>query len=76
MKEIFVFADWINLTETMKMGILKSEISKGEEVFSFEYSESWLNSGYAQEIDPDLRLFTGPQYLNDSKPNFGLFLDS
>lgn len=76
MKEIFVFADWINLTETMKMGILKSEISKGEEVFSFEYSESWLNSGYAQEIDPDLRLFTGSQYLNDSKPNFGLFLDS
>lgn len=76
MKEIFVFADWINLPETMKMGILRSEISKGEEVFSFEYSESWLQSGYAQEIDPDLRLFTGPQYLNDSKSNFGLFLDS
>lgn len=76
MKEIFVFADWTNLPETMKIGILRSEISKGEEVFSFEYSESWLNSGYAQEIDPDLRLFTGPQYLNDSKPNFGLFLDS
>lgn len=76
MKEIIVFADWVNLPETMKMGILRSEISKGEEVFSFEYSESWLQSGYAQEIDPDLRLFTGPQYLNDSKPNFGLFLDS
>jgi len=76
MKEVFVFADWINLPETMKIGVLRSEISKGEEVFSFEYSESWLKSGYAQEIDPDLRLFTGPQYLNDNKPNFGLFLDS
>jgi serine/threonine-protein kinase HipA len=76
MKEIFVFADWNGLPETMKIGVLRSEISKGEEVFSFEYSESWLKSGYAQEIDPDLRLFTGPQYLSDSKPNFGLFLDS
>ncbi|MEN8157187.1 MAG: HipA domain-containing protein [Bacteroidota bacterium] len=76
MKEIFVYADWIDLPETMKIGVLRSEISKGEEVFSFEYEASWLQSGYAQEIDPDLKLFTGPQYLNDDKPNFGLFLDS
>ena len=76
MKEIFVFADWIELPKTMKIGILRTEISKGEEVFSFEYSASWLRSGYAQEIDPDLRLFTGPQYLSNSKTNFGLFLDS
>ncbi|PCJ80583.1 MAG: toxin HipA [Flavobacteriales bacterium] len=58
------------------MGILRSEKSKGEEVFSFEYSESWLKSGYAQEIDPDLKLYAGTQYVNDGKSNFGLFLDS
>ncbi len=76
MREILVFADWIGLPETFKMGILRFEKSKGEEVFSFEYSESWLKSGYAQEIDPVLKLYAGPQYINDDKPNFGLFLDS
>ncbi len=76
MKEIIVYADWIGLPKTFKMGILRSEQSRGEEIFSFEYSESWLKSEYAQEIDPDLKLYTGPQYITDGKPNFGLFLDS
>lgn len=76
MREILVFADWINLPKCSKMGILRSEKSKGEEVFSFEYSESWLKSDFVQAIDPDLKLYSGPQYLNDNKPNFGLFLDS
>ncbi len=76
MREIIVFADWINLPKCSKIGILRSEKSKGEEVFSFEYSEAWLKSDFVQEIDPDLKLYSGPQYLNDNKPNFGLFLDS
>lgn len=76
MREIMVFADWASLPATSIMGILRAEKSRGEEVFSFEYSEEWLKSGYAQEIDPDLRLYPGPQYVNDDKPNFGLFLDS
>lgn len=76
MKEIEVFADWIGLPSTLKMGVLRAEKSKGEEIFSFEYSKKWLESGFAQEIDPDLRLFTGAQYLYDDKVNFGLFLDS
>ncbi|MEN8226209.1 MAG: HipA domain-containing protein [Bacteroidota bacterium] len=76
MREIFVYADWMGLPEIMKVGMLRSDNSKGEEVFSFEYAESWLQSGYAQEIDPDLKLYTGPQYIQDDKSNFGLFLDS
>lgn len=76
MKKINVCADWVGLPGTKKMGLLKLEQVKGHEVFSFEYEKSWLQSGFAQEIDPDLKLFTGPQYLNDDKPNFGLFLDS
>jgi len=76
MKKIIVYADWIGLPKTFKMGILRSEKTRGEEVFSFEYSEAWLKSGYAQEIDPDLKLYVGPQYISDGKPNFGLFLDS
>lgn len=76
MKEIFVYADWAALKEPIMMGVLRSEMSRGEEVFSFEYKSEWLKSGFAQEMDPDLKLFTGPQYVNDNKPNFGLFLDS
>ena len=76
MKEILVYANWNELPEIMLLGNLRTELTKGEEIFSFEYAESWLQSGYAQDIDPDLRLYSGPQYLSDAKPNFGLFLDS
>ncbi|MFT5206571.1 MAG: serine/threonine-protein kinase HipA, partial [Candidatus Omnitrophota bacterium] len=50
--------------------------SRGKEVFSFEYDKAWLKSSYAQSLDPDLSLFSGPQYARDDHPNFGLFLDS
>jgi serine/threonine-protein kinase HipA len=76
MKEILVYMDWLKLPATSLLGILRSEISKGEEIFSFEYNQKWIESGYAQDLDPDLKLYTGPQYLSDEKPNFGLFLDS
>ena len=58
------------------MGTLRAEISKGEEIFSFEYTVEWLASEYAQDIDPDLHLYHGPQYLANENPNFGIFLDS
>lgn len=76
MREIFVYADWSGLPKQILMGNLRTEITKGEEVFSFEYSKTWLESGFAQDLDPDLKLYSGPQYLGDAKPNFGLFLDS
>ncbi|MEA3392861.1 MAG: type II toxin-antitoxin system HipA family toxin, partial [Candidatus Marinimicrobia bacterium] len=71
MKEIIVYADWFGLPETKKMGLLRSDNIRGKEVFSFEYEKSWIESGFAQIIDPDLKLFTGPQYLKEDKPNFG-----
>ena len=76
MKEIIVYADWQELSAAMKMGVLRADQVRGEEVFSFEYDEQWLQSGVAQVLDPDLRLFTGPQYITGEKPNFGIFLDS
>jgi len=76
MKEILVYADWKDLPKRFIMGSLRVELSKGEEIFSFEYNKEWLQSGFAQNIDPDLKLYAGPQYLSDDKPNFGLFLDS
>lgn len=75
-KEILVYADWAGIKKPTLMGILYSEIARGKETFSFEYSEEWLQSKFAQVIDPDLTLYSGPQYLDDKKNNFGIFLDS
>ncbi len=77
MREIYVFADWQELNEPQFIGLLHSQITRGRETFSFEYSPQWLNGRRAMLLDPELRLFAGPQYLNDAnRLNFGLFLDS
>ncbi len=75
-KEIMVFAHWEGMENSMLMGILQATPTRGKEIFSFEYNSEWLNSGMAQQIDPDLQLYSGPQYLGEPKSNFGLFLDS
>jgi serine/threonine-protein kinase HipA len=75
-KTIQVFADWEEMESPLPMGLLTVTNVKGREVFSFEYFETWLASRHAQTIDPDLQLYTGPQYLRENKSNFGVFLDS
>jgi serine/threonine-protein kinase HipA len=76
-KTIFVYANWQGTAEPILMGKLHSQITRGEEVFSFEYEKNWIKLPFANQIDPDLQLYTGRQYLNDSKKiNFGIFLDS
>lgn len=75
-KEIFVYAHWIGLDSPTLMGVLSAHVTRGKEIFSFEYDGDWLRSGLAQVLDPDLGLFVGPQYAREDKVNFGLFLDS
>lgn len=76
-KEILVFADWVELKEPRLMGRLLASVVRGKEIFSFEYDKAWINSVFAQVLDPDLQLYTGPQYMpSEDKGNFGLFLDS
>lgn len=75
-KEIFVYADWETLNQPLHMGILRTTPLRGKEIFSFEYDAGWIQSGHATDLDPQLKLFTGPQYPQSSHPNFGLFLDS
>jgi len=73
--EIYVFADWEEFSEPMLVGTLRSTIIKAKEHFSFNYDNNWLQSEYAQEVDPDLHLYSGEQHSQDSK-NFRVFLDS
>ncbi len=60
----------------MMMGTLNVTRTKGHGVFSFEYHKEWIKQGKAQDLDPDLQHYSGPQYLGKDKPNFGVFMDS
>jgi serine/threonine-protein kinase HipA len=75
-KRILVYADWDGLQQTIQVGTLNAETTRGKEIFSFEYTPQWLQAPQAQMLDPDLQLYSGPQFLNDEKSNFGIFLDS
>lgn len=75
-KEILVYAHWKELGEPMLMGTLSVTPSRGKEIFSFEYTKEWLQSEYVHNLDPDLQLYSGPQYLQEGKNNFGIFMDS
>lgn len=75
-KKILVYADWMELQTPQLLGVLHATHLRGKEVFSFTYEKEWLQSGHALQLDPDLGLFSGPQYAKEEKTNFGIFLDS
>jgi serine/threonine-protein kinase HipA len=74
---IKVYADWDFMEEVQIMGFLTSQSVRGKEIFSFEYTESWLNhQNPILFLDPHLGFYKGKQYLPEEKNNFGIFLDS
>ncbi|MCM8570315.1 HipA domain-containing protein [Gramella jeungdoensis] len=75
-RSILVYSDWVGMKESLLMGRLQSERVRGNEVFSFSYEKSWLQSPFAQVLDPSLQLYEGPQFLGNEQHNFGIFLDS
>lgn len=76
-REITVWADWQPPPSPARMDELRSSLVRGKEVFSFTYDPARLVGNPSRQLDPDLRLFGGPQYLADAdRPNFGIFLDS
>ena len=74
---IQVFADWETMSEPQLMGLLSATQIRGKEIFAFEYDKEWLKYNKDKHyLDPDLNLYGGQQYLNDTKSNFGIFMDS
>ncbi len=69
---IYVYLDIDNSPQLL--GVLHAQITRGKELFSFEFDKSYLQSNQAQFFDPDLQFYAGPQFIN--KPNFGVFMDS
>ncbi len=74
-REIVVFADWEEFKEPALIGTLRSDIVKNNEHFSFAYDNAWLQSEFAQQIDPELHLYAGDQHSQEQR-NFRTFLDS
>jgi serine/threonine-protein kinase HipA len=73
MREIEV---WAGLDGKRQAGVLSTRQVHGKDIFSFAYTDTWLTGRNIHLLDPDLRLFRGPQYTSPEKSNFGLFLDS
>jgi serine/threonine-protein kinase HipA len=75
--KIWVYADWDFVEEAQLMGWLTAQRLRGKEIFSFEYTEYWLNTDNPiLSLDPHLGFYKGKQYLPEEKNNFGIFLDS
>lgn len=74
--DILVYADWKGLKEPELMGTLSITHTRGHAVCTFSYNKEWIKNGQAQNLDPDLQFYDGPQFLTGGKPNFGIFLDS
>lgn len=74
--DILIYAHWVGMQNPQLIGTLSAHQGKGRKSFSFEYEKEWLqNSNYSFLLDPDIQLFSGPQFPY-SKENFGVFLDS
>jgi serine/threonine-protein kinase HipA len=76
MKRIEVWADWHFLSGPKIIGELLASVSRGKEIFSFEYDSNWLKSEWKFQIDPELALYGGKFHPGSTKDNFGGFLDS
>ena len=75
-KTLFVYENWRSEKPTF-IGRLHFLFVRGQESFSFEYADGWLNSfKVAYSLDPDLSLYRGRQYVPLDKSLFGLFADS
>lgn len=75
-KTIYIYENWRSETPAF-IGSLYISFIKGQESFSFEYADEWLNSfESANSLDPDLSLYRGRQYTPLDKTLFGMFADS
>lgn len=75
-KTIFVYENWRSEKPSL-IGSLHTSFIRGQETFSFEYADEWLNSfESAYSLDPDLSLYRGRQYTPLDKSLFRLFADS
>ncbi|MCR4746802.1 MAG: type II toxin-antitoxin system HipA family toxin [Lachnospiraceae bacterium] len=69
-----VHAGWMEPAE--KIGEIFIENTRGKEIISFSYNESWLINHSDFILDPDIYHVIGRQYVPDGKACFGFLSDS
>ena len=62
----------------MHLGLLDARGGRTAEIFEFAFSRAALDDPHLarQQLDPDLNLFSGPQYPRNGRRQFGMFSDS
>jgi len=53
--DIYVYADWVDLSNPQFIGILSAHQAKGRKAFGFTYDPQWLKSGQQQFIAQSLK---------------------
>lgn len=78
MTRIAVYADWLGLPEPTRLGFLHARVTRGHEIFEFEYDAKALANTMFDtiQLDPRIALFSGPQYPPKERAIFGAFADS
>lgn len=73
---IYVYENWKTDTPSL-IGTLYVDSGRGKQVLSFEYAEEWMDDlDNNVNLDPDLQLFRGRQYVPADKTMFGFLADS
>lgn len=71
--KIKIYASW--LKDENQIGTLYSTSMRGKNVYSFEYTEDWLNNFSHIMLDPDLYNTPGRQFVPQDKPIWGFLSD-
>lgn len=75
-KRIFVYENWTG-EDPVLLGTLYVSYIRGKEQFAFEYDKEWLSKvSTSNQLDPDLQLYKGRQFVPLGKVQFGIFSDS
>lgn len=75
--DIYTYIDAAGLTTGPELlGVLRAEMVRGREVFSFNFDPSLLAGKNLPYLDPDIQPYDGQQWAPEGKENFGIFLDS
>lgn len=73
MEDIEVYSSYTG--KDVLIGILHSDISKGKQIYSFEYVDSYLKNNSNIMLDPDLFNGRGRQFVPEEKSIFGFLSD-
>ena len=73
--EIAVYADWLGLSDSFRLGVLYAHQGRGNEVFEFEFDRLTLREPTlaSPPLNPRLGFYEGRQHPAQGARTFGVF---